>query len=98
MEAKQIIWDGSPIHRVEEMKAFLRTKMGKRVHLEQLPGDAPDLNPDESVWHYLKQVQMGNLCCRDLDLLSQELIRAREQLHHKRHILEACSRQCGYLV
>ncbi|WP_052568915.1 transposase [Ktedonobacter racemifer] len=93
-----IIWDGSPIHRAEEIKAFLRTKMGKRVHLEQLPGYAPDLNPDEGVWRYLKQVEMGNLCCRDLDHLTQELIRAREWLRHKRQIIEACSRQCGYLL
>jgi len=44
-----IIWDGSPIHRNKEIKAFLKTKMGKRLHLEQLPGYAPDLNPDEGM-------------------------------------------------
>src|SRR5579875_2946333 len=70
----------------------------KRAHLEQLPGYAPDLNPDEGIWQYLKRVEMGNLCCRDLDHLSQELIRARERLRHKRDIIQACSRQCGYAV
>jgi hypothetical protein len=43
-------------------------------------------------------VEMGNLCCRDLAHLQEELLRARERLRHKRHIIEACSRQCGYLV
>src|SRR5712691_2983624 len=40
-----IIWDGSPIHRSQEIKAFLKAGAAKRLHLEQLPGYAPDLNP-----------------------------------------------------
>ncbi len=93
-----IIWDGSPIHRSQEIKAFLAKGAAKRLHLEQLPGYAPDLNPDEGIWNYLKRVEMSNLCCRDLDQLEAELIRARERLRHKRKIIEACSRQCGYVV
>ncbi len=93
-----LIWDGSPIHRSCEIKAFLKAGAAKRLHLEQLPGYAPDLNPDEGIWQYLKRVEMGNLCCTDLDHLYQEVIRARERLRHKRDIIEACSRQCGYLV
>jgi transposase len=93
-----LIWDGSPIHRSREIKAFLASGAAKRLHLEQLPGYASDLNPTEGIWQYLKRVEMGNLCCRDLDHLSQELIRARERLRHKRHIIKACSRQCGYWV
>lgn len=93
-----LIWDGSPIHRSREIKAFLKRGAAKRLHLEQLPGYAPDLNPTEGIWNYLKRVEMGNLCCRDLDSLFQELIRARERLRHKRDIIQACSRQCGYLV
>jgi transposase len=93
-----IIWDGSPIHRNQEIKAFLKTKMGKRLHLEQLPGYAPDLNPDEGIWHCLKRVEMGNLCCRDLDHLYQEFIRAKKRLRHKRDSIRSCSLQCGYSV
>jgi len=37
-------------------------------------------------------------CCDDLDQLSRELIRARERLRHKRDIIKACSRQCGYAI
>ena len=39
-----IIWDGSPIHRADVVKQFLSSSMGQRVHLEQLPGSAPELN------------------------------------------------------
>ena len=93
-----LIWDGSPIHRAHEIKDFLKRGAAKRLHLEQLPGYAPDLNPDEGIWNYLKRVELGKVCCRDLDHLYTELIRARERLRHKRHLIQACSRQCGYLV
>jgi transposase len=91
-----LIWDGSPIHRGEAIKAFLKRRADKRLHLEQLPGYAPDLNPDEGIWNYLKRVESGNVCCGDLDQLHRELIRAKERLQHKQEIITSCSRQCGY--
>jgi transposase len=42
-----IIWDGSPIHRGGAVKGFLAGGAAYRLQLEQLPGYAPDLNPDE---------------------------------------------------
>jgi transposase len=36
------------------VKAYLTDGAAKRIHLEQLPGYAPDLNPTEWVWIYLK--------------------------------------------
>jgi DDE superfamily endonuclease len=47
-----LIWDGSPIHRANVLKDFLKRGAAKRLHLEQLPGYAPDLNPDEGIWNY----------------------------------------------
>ena len=47
-----LIWDGSPIHRGQAVKDFLKRGAAKRLHLEQLPGYAPDLNPDEGIWNY----------------------------------------------
>jgi len=93
-----LIWDGSPIHRAKEIKAFLKAGAAKRLHLEQLPAYAPDLNPDEGIWNYLKRVELGNVCCRDLHQLETELIRARERLRHKRDLIRSCSRECGYHV
>jgi transposase len=92
-----VIWDGSPIHRGYEIKALLKRGAAKRLHLEQLPGYAPDLNPDEGIWNYLKRVELGNVCCADVNHLHQELIRAKERLRHKRDIIRSCSQQCGYL-
>lgn len=91
-----VIWDGSPIHRGHAVKELLARGAAKRLHLEQLPGYAPDLNPDEGIWSYLKRVELANLCCHDLLELRTALIRARERLRHKRAIIRACARQCGY--
>ncbi len=91
-----LIWDGSSIYRAHEIKDFLTRGAAKRLHLEQLPGYAPDLNPDEGIWNYLKRVELGNVCCTDLNDVSTQLLRARERLRYTREIIRSCSRQCGY--
>lgn len=41
-----VIWEGSQIHRSRAVKEFLADGAASRVQLEQLPGYAPDLNPE----------------------------------------------------
>jgi transposase len=91
-----IIWDGAPIHRGQPIKDFLTRGAAKRLHLEQLPGYAPDLNPVEGIWAYLKCRELGNVCCRDFPELDLALRRAKERLRHKRHVLQGCITECGY--
>jgi transposase len=93
-----VIWDGAPIPRAQPVKDFLRNGAAKRLHLEQLPGYAPDLNPDEGIWNYLKRVALANLCCSDLATLALALRRAKERLRHKRAVIQACFRHAGYQV
>jgi len=91
-----VIWDGAPIHRAQVVKDFLARGAAARLQLEQLPGYAPELNPDEGIWHYLKQVELRNLCCDDLAELRVELRLALQRLRRKRHVLQGCIAQCGY--
>jgi transposase len=77
-----VVWDGSPIHRSRAVKGFLAAGAASRVRLEQLPGYAPDLNPDEGVWKHLKCVELKNLCCQSLSELRVELRKAKERLRH----------------
>lgn len=96
IEGKMIvIWDGLPAHRSKLVKQFLREGASGRIHLEQLPGYAPELNPEEGIWKHLKLVELKNLCCRNLEHLRGELRRAKERLRHKREIIRACFRQVG---
>ena len=93
-----VIWDGAPIHRAQPVKDFLAQGAAARLQLEQLPGYAPDLNPDEGIWHYLKHVELRNLCCADLSELRFELSLAVKRLRHKAHVLRGCITECGYVV
>jgi transposase len=93
-----VIWDGSPIHRGGAVKDFLASGAASRLQLEQLPGYAPELNPDEGVWKHLKCVELKNLCCRSLAELKVELRKAKERLRHKRDVILGCIRQPGFVV
>lgn len=87
-----VIWDGSPIHRGRAVKDFLASGGAKRIHLEQLPGYAPDLNPDKGIWNYLKRVELRNLCSADL----AHLRLAAARLRHKRQVIQGCILHAGY--
>lgn len=84
-----IIWDGATIHRSKLLREFLSNGGAQRIHLERLPGYAPELNPDEGVWHYLKHVEMGNLCARDMNELKDNLTRAQQRLAAKPEVIQA---------
>ncbi len=93
-----LIWDGAPIHRGQPSTDFLARGAARRLHLEQLPGYAPELHPVEGLWNYLKRVELGNVCCPDLTTLGQALRRAKERVRHKRRVLRGCIAECGYHV
>ncbi len=93
-----VIWDGSPIHRRAEVKEFVATTRGK-VLLEALPGYAPDLNPwDAGGWHHLKNVEMRNLVCLDLEELHEEFHLAVGRLRQKPHLVQSFFAQAGLRI
>jgi transposase len=49
-----LILDGLPSHKAKSVMDFIQAQKGK-IELHFLPPYAPDLNPDEFVWHTLKQ-------------------------------------------
>jgi transposase len=93
-----IIWDGSPIHRGGAVQDFLSSGASRRLKLEQLPGYAPDLNPEEGIWKHLTCVELKNLCCESLAQLKVELRKAKERPRHKRNVILGCIRQPGFEV
>ena len=48
-----LILDGHPAHRAKSVFDFVQSLKG-RLEIRFLPGYAPDLNPDEHVWAYMK--------------------------------------------
>jgi transposase len=90
-----VIWDGSPIHRRAVVTEFVARRRGK-IWVEALPGYAPDLNPwDEGGWNHLKNVEMRNLVCGDLEELHQEFHLAVGRLRQKPHLIQSFFAQAG---
>jgi len=48
-----LVVDGHPSHRAKMISAYVKQQKG-RLELHFLPGYAPELNPDEFVWNYVK--------------------------------------------
>lgn len=90
-----IIWDGASIHRSQEVKDLLSSGAAARIHLERLPGYAPDLNADEGIWGYLKQHELRNVVCHTRAELRYELRLATARLRHKPHVITGCIEQAG---
>lgn len=90
-----VIWDGAPIHRGQPIKDFLAGGGAERIQLEQLPSYAPELNPDEGIWRYLKRVELKNVVCPTLADLRYELRLATARIRHKPHILKSCVQYAG---
>lgn len=89
-----LVWDGASIHRCKEVKAFLSAGGAKRLRLVPLPPYAPELNPTEGVWGWLKRA-LGNVCCKDADALRYELGLAIQRLRRRPHIIQAFFEHAG---
>jgi transposase len=90
-----VIWDGSPIHRRGLVREFV-ADTGGAVRLEALPGYAPDLNPwDEGGWNHLKNVEMRNLVCKDLEELHEQFHLAVHRLRQKAWLIQSFFNQAG---
>jgi transposase len=90
-----VVWDGISTHRSRAVQDFLSAGAAQRVWLEQLPGYAPELNPDEGIWSYLKGVELRNLVCLNLEHLHSELAQAVERLKQKPDVIRSCFREAG---
>jgi transposase len=84
-----IIWDGAPIHRSHRIQEFLAHGAAQRLHLERLPGYAPELNPGEGLWQQLKGVELRNVCCFDISHLRVELRDAVKRVRQKPHLIKS---------
>lgn len=67
-----LIWDRSPIHRRATVSEFVAEIGAAGLRVEVLPAYAPDLNPVEWLWRHLKEVELANVSCLDLEGLHQE--------------------------
>jgi transposase len=62
-----VVWDRGPIHRGDPIRRVLAAY--PRLTLERLPAYAPELNPVEQLWSYVKYGRLANLAAPDADAL-----------------------------
>lgn len=83
-----VIWDRSKIHsRSKAVKAWL-AKHGEVV-VEDFPGYAPNLNPDEWVWSWTKYGRLSNLAAWDIEELWDHVMMALIDLKFQPGMLKA---------
>jgi len=82
-----VIWDGGGNHKGPAIRAFLRRN--KRIRLERLPAYAPDLNPVEAVWSWLKWGRLANFVPDTLTDLDDWAIEYLVELKHNPELLRA---------
>jgi len=85
-----VLWDGASIHRGEAIRTFLATDRNQDIWLERFPPYAPELNPDEGIWHYFKNVELRNVYVDTLAQLRTALHQAATRIRQKTHLITAC--------
>lgn len=62
-----VIWDRLRVHRSRRLNAYLAAN--PKITAEFLPPYAPELNPVEALWSYLKANPLANLAAHDAEEL-----------------------------
>ncbi len=83
-----IIWDGLKAHRSRLVRDYLDS-LADHIQIAYLPPYAPDLNPVEYLWAWLKRHALANYCPNDLaELHARRAQQAQERpkapLDHRR--------------
>jgi transposase len=68
-----VIWDQIPIHCCRPIEDFTASAPG--VILESFPPYAPELNPTDRVWAYVKYDRLPNFTPPDLDALRSRVVK-----------------------
>lgn len=83
-----IIWDRLTAHRSKLVRTHVEAQRG-RIALEFLPAYAPEMNPVECVWGYLKHHAMPNYCARDLGDLAVRASRNLRSMQRRPTLVRA---------
>src|SRR5262245_17999862 len=74
-----VLWDRGSMHQGDPINELLGQSRG-RLDLEPLPAHAPQLNPVEQVWTWLKYGRLCNFPPRDAQHLNEAIIRELEPI------------------
>ncbi|MCY1703414.1 IS630 family transposase [Deinococcus sp. SL84] len=85
-----VVLDNARIHHAKVTQAFVGSH--ERLSLIFLPPYAPELNPIELVWAYVKRNVLGNFCAHSIRALKKRLVTAWQRvryIHLPRQLMDA---------
>jgi transposase len=88
-----ILCDAFRIHCSKLMSAYL--KCHPRVEIEEFPPCAPELNPVDKAWAYLKHNRLANYIPRNLVEMRRRLESEFREVRLKQNVLRKCVREAG---
>lgn len=80
-----LVWDRLPVHRAAGVARF--AAQHPRLHIEYLPPYAPELNPLEYAWGWMKMNPLANRCAGDLDALTSMAKSAKHKIARNQQLL-----------
>lgn len=87
-----IIWDRLQAHRSKAVQHYVEQLHGA-IALEHLPAYAPELNPVEYIWGYLKHHAMPNYCAADFEDVSNQARSNLRSMQRRRTLIGAFWKQ-----
>jgi transposase len=87
-----LIWDRFLAHRAKTVRSLIRKT--PCLYAFFLPPYAPELNPVENVWGYMKTNSMANLTPLDLNSLTQTTRTHGRSLQRKQNLLRSFLNHC----
>ena len=93
-EPLTVIWDNSPAHRGDAIRAYLTTP-GLNLHLVNLPSYSPDCNADEAIWGWARQEATANRCLGTKAAVPEQVGDFFTRLSSRR---EAVKRRCRTML
>ncbi|GEM50209.1 IS630 family transposase [Deinococcus cellulosilyticus] len=66
-----VLLDNARIHRAKMVQEFLKSESGKRITVFHTPPYAPEFNPIEWLWSWMKRTRIQNLCPKNLSELKK---------------------------
>jgi transposase len=87
-----LFWDGLNTHRSIMTRAAL-AQHHPRLHVYRLPAYAPELNPDEGLWAWMKQHALAGQCPPNLEVLERSIRLALRRLRHRPQVIRSFFRR-----
>lgn len=82
-----VVWDRIPVHSCASVEEYLSTQAD--VTSELFPPYAPEINPADGVWRYIKQARLANYTPPSLEVLRSAVTAELESLRDRVDLLES---------